>query len=87
MITRLDLSQDAGRFAQHGGLANTGFAQQQDALAGFHQVLDDINGAVNRAPDAAGESNDDPVPVADGGYAVQGALQAGAVIGVKFTDT
>ena len=78
--------QDAGGFAQHGGLADAGLAQQQQALAGFDQVLDDIDGAVDGATDAAGEPDDMPAAVADGGDAVQGAFEPGAVIGVQIAD-
>ncbi len=82
----LALGEDARGFAQHGGLANAGFAEQEQALAGFDQVLDDIDGAVDGATHAAGEPDDMPAAVADGGDAVQGALQAGAVIGIEFAD-
>ena len=86
MITRRDFGQDAGGLAQQGGLAHARAAQDEDALARFDDVLDDVDGAVDGAPDAQRQPDDVPAPVADGGDAVQGALDAGAVVGVEFTD-
>ena len=78
--------QNARGFTQHGGFADARFAQQQNAFAGFHQVLDDIDRAIHGAADAAGETNNGAVAVADGRNAVQGAFEPGAVIGVEFAD-
>jgi hypothetical protein len=66
--------QHTGRFPQHGGLAHAGRPQQQDALARFDQVLDDLDGAVDRPPDAARQPHHFSPPVADGRDAVQRAL-------------
>ena len=82
----LVLRQDAGGFAQHGGLAHAGAPQDQQALAALDQVLDDIGRAVHGAPHPAGQADDVAAPVADGRDAVQGALQAGAVVGVEIAD-
>ena len=55
-------------------------------LPDLDQVLDDVDRAVHRPPDPAGQADDVPAPVADGRDAVQRALQAGAVVGVKIAD-
>src|SRR5581483_9980858 len=43
------LGEDAGHFAQLGGLAATGPTEQQDALAALDDVLDDVYGSVDGA--------------------------------------
>ena len=63
-----------------------GSAQDQEALSGFDQVLDNIDRAIDRPPYPAGEANNVAAPVADGRNAVQGAFQAGAVIRVELAD-
>ena len=64
-------------------LPTPGGPQQQHALAGFDEVLDDVDGAVDRAPHAAGQAHDNVAPVANGRDAMQRALHAGAVVGVE----
>ena len=73
-------------FAQHGGLANARFSQNQDALTGMDQIRDDINRAVNSPTDAAGEPNDFPPPVANRGNAVQCAFHPRPIIRVKIAN-
>ena len=63
-----------------------GLPKNQQALARFNQVLNDINGAVDGPPHTAGEAHDMPAAVANGRDAVQRALQPGAVIRVKISD-
>ena len=58
----------------------------QQALAALDQVLDDIGGAIHRPAHPAGQADDVAAPVADGRNAVQGALQAGAVVGVEIAN-
>jgi hypothetical protein len=52
------LAQDPGGLAQQGRLANARPAQQQDALARLDDILDDIDHAVHRAADTAGQTDD-----------------------------
>ena len=78
--------QDARGLTQQGGLAHARLAEDEDALARFDDVLDDVDGAVDGAPDAQRQPHDVPAPVADGGDAVQCALDAGAVVRVELTD-
>jgi len=80
------IGEDAGDFAQHGGLANAGAAEQEHTLAAENEVFDDADGAVDGAPNAAGDTDDLAPPVADAGDAVEGALDAGAVIEAEFAD-
>ncbi len=83
----LGLGEDTGRLAQEGRLANARPAEQEDGFARFDDVLDDIDGAVDGTADAQGEAHHRAAPVADGRDAMQGALNAGAVVGVKFAGT
>ena len=78
--------QRAGDFAQHGGLAHAGLAEQKDALAGHNQVFDDPYGAVNGAPDAQGEADYLPAAVAYRGYAVERPFDSGAVVLAESAD-
>ena len=80
------VGQDAGDFAQLGGLAPARTAQHQDALAGLDDVADDVDGAVDGAPDAAGQADDLALAVADGRDAVQRPLDAGAVVLAERAD-
>jgi len=80
------LRQGPGGFAQHGGFADAGFSQDENALPGLDQVFDDFNRSVDRPPDTAGEPHHFPAPVADRGDAVERALQASAVIRVEIAD-
>ena len=79
-------AKHTGDFAQHGGLADAGTAQQQDALAGLDEVFDDLDRAEDSPADAAGQADDLALAVADGGDAVQGALDAGAVVVAEAAD-
>ena len=66
--------------AEQGGLADPGPSQQQQRLAAFDDVAQDGDRAEQGAPDPAGQPDDGPGAVADGRDAVQGALDAGAVV-------
>src|SRR4051794_35937142 len=74
----------AGALPQQGGLAHARRAHQQNALARLHEVLDDGDGAVHRPPDAAGEAHHLAPAVAYARYAVEGALDARAVVAAEF---
>src|SRR5690606_27871627 len=80
------IREHPGGFPQHGRLADSGPAKEQDAFAAFDHVPDDVDGAKHGAPDAAGEADDGALAVADRGDAVQGALDAGPVVVAKLTD-
>jgi hypothetical protein len=43
----LRLGQDAGRFAQQGGLAHAGASEDENGLARFDDIFDDIDRTVN----------------------------------------
>ncbi len=80
----LGLRQDARRLAQQGGLAHSRPPQDQHGLAGLDDVLDDVHRAVHGAAHAQRQTHNVGAPVADGGDAVQRALDAGAVVGVEL---
>src|SRR5581483_8620327 len=61
-------------------------AEQQRAPARLHQILDHRDRAVDGAADAADEADRPPGAVADDGDAVQGALDAGAVVAADGAD-
>ncbi len=82
----LGLGQDARRLAQHGRLADARPPEQQHALAAGDDVLDDVDRAVHGPADAAGQSDDARMAVADRRDAVQRAFDAGAVVGVELAD-
>ena len=54
--------------------------------AGLDQVFDDGDGAVDGAADAAGEADHVAPAVADAGDAVEGALDARAVVAAELAD-
>jgi hypothetical protein len=78
--------QNSGYFTQHGGLANSGASKEKQALTFIYKIFDDVDRAVYCAPNTAGQADDVSAPVADGRYAVQGAFQPGAVIGINVTQ-
>ena len=80
------VGQHAGHLAQHRRLADAGAAQQQDALPALDDVADDVDRAEDGPADAAGQADHLAGPIADGGDAVQGALDAGAVVVAEGAD-
>ena len=78
--------EDAGDVAEHGRLADAGLAEQEDALARADDVLDDADGAVDGAAYANGESDDLAGAVPDGRDAMEGAFDAGPVVGPERAD-
>ena len=80
------VSEQARALAQHRGLADAGPSQQKNALAADHDVADDLARAGDRTPDAHGEPGDPARTVADRGHAVEGALDAGAVVVAELAD-
>jgi hypothetical protein len=80
------VGQDAGRLAQHGGLADARASHDQDALPGLHEVIDDLDGAVHGPPDAAGQPDDLAGPVPDRADPVERPLDACAVVVPEQAD-
>src|SRR5690606_4712028 len=78
--------QNARGFAQHRRFANARRAEQEHALAGFDQVLQDRDRTVYRAPDTCRQADYIAPPVANGGNAMQRALHASPVIGGEAAD-
>ena len=60
------IGQDAGRLAQHRGLADSRPAKQQQAFAVADQVLNDFDRAVDCPTHPTRQTDDATVPVADG---------------------
>src|SRR4029453_9649828 len=75
-----------GGLAEHRGLADAGATHDQDRLPGLDEVLDDLDRAVDRAADPAGEADDLAGPVADGADPVERPLDAGAVVVAERPD-
>ena len=80
------VGQHARRLAQQRRLAHPRPPEDEDALARFHQILDDRDRPEDRAPDPAGQPDDHPRPVADGRDAVQRPLDPGAIILAEVPD-
>ena len=80
------VGEHARGLAQHRGLADAGATHDQDRLPGLDEVRDDLDGAVDRAPDPAGQPDDLAAAVADGADAVERPLDAGAVVVAEQAD-
>ena len=80
------VAENAGHFAQQRRLAHAGRPQQQDAFARLDQVADDVDRAIDRPPDAAGQPDNIAGAVADARDAVQRALDTGAVVFAEMPD-
>ncbi len=80
------VSKQARAFAQHRRLADARPPEQQDALAADHDVADDLARPGDRTPDTHREAGDAAGSVADRGNAVEGALDAGAVVVAELPD-
>src|SRR5690606_32550265 len=74
------VGEDAGALAELGRLAHARRAEQQDVAAALDQVADRLDRAEDGAPHAQGEADDPSLAVANGGDAVEGAFDAGAVV-------
>jgi hypothetical protein len=81
----LGFGDDARRFAQQGGLAHARPAEDEHRFARFDNVLNDIDGAIDGAANAQGQTDDGRTPVADGRDPVQRPLDAGAIICIELT--
>ena len=80
------IGKDASDFAEHGGLADAGATEEEDALAAGNEVFDDADGAVDGAAHAAGEADDLAAAVADAGDAMERPFDAGAVVVSEGAD-
>ena len=80
------VGQHAGRLAQHRGLADARAAHDQDRLPGLDEVVDDLDGAVDRPADPAGQPDDLAVAVADRADPVERPLDAGPVVVAERPD-
>ena len=80
------VGQDAGGLAQHRRLADARPAHDQDRLPGLDEVVDDLDRAVDRPADPAGQPDDLAVAVADGADAVERPLDAGPVVVAERAD-
>ena len=80
------VGEDARRLAEHRRLADARPAHDEDRLPGLHEVVDDLDRAVDRATDPAGQPDDLAVAVADGADAVERPLDAGAVVVAERAD-
>ncbi len=63
-----------------------GPAEDQKGLPGLDDVADDVDGAEDRATDAAGQPDDLARSVADGADAVERTLDAGPVVVAEHAD-
>ena len=92
LVARIDdddpllVAEHARGLAQQRRLADAGPPQQQQTAAAHDDVLDDVDHAVDRTADAAGQADHRALAIADGGDAVQGALDAGAVVRAEIAD-
>ncbi len=80
------VGEHPGHLAQHGGLAHSGPAEEQDAAAALDHVADDVDGPEDRATDAAGQAHHLAGAVADGADAMEGPLDPGAVVVAEDAD-
>ena len=80
------VGEDARHLAQHRRLAHAGPPQQEHAAPRLGQVVDDLDRAEHRPPDARGQPDDLAFAVADRRDAVQRPLDARAVVLPKVPD-
>ena len=80
------VGQYPGHLPEHRRLAHARAAQQEDAIAGEDQVLDDLDGAVDGATDAERKPDYLVVAIADCRDTVECALYPGAVVSTEAPD-
>ena len=81
------VGQYSGDLAEHGRLSDAGFSEQKDALAGDDEVFDHADRSVNGASDPQRETDDLSGSIANGRDAVEGSLDACAVVFAEAADT
>src|SRR5690606_23703789 len=72
--------------AQERGLADAWRADDHEALAGLEGAPEGLGYAADEPADADGDADDLVVPVAHGAEAVEGAVDAGAVVRPEALD-
>ena len=80
------VGEDTGDFTQHGGLADAGLAEQEQAGAGFDEIADYLDSPVDGPASPAGEADDLAAAIAKGGYAVECVFDSGAIIVAEGAD-
>ena len=80
------IGEHAGGLAEHRGLADARAAHDEDRLPGLDEVVDDLDRAVDGAPDPAGQTDDLPVPVPDRADPMERSLDAGPVVVPERAD-
>src|SRR5205085_7402639 len=80
------IGQHAGGLAQQSRLSNAWAAHHQDAAPRLDNVANDGDGAEYGAADAAGDADNAPLTVANGGDAMQRALDASAIVVAEGAD-
>src|SRR5579862_6356347 len=80
------IGQHAGRLAQQRGFADARPTHHQDAAPGFDDVANDGDRAEYGTTDPAGYADDPTLSIANRGDAVQGALDAGAIVVAEDAD-
>jgi hypothetical protein len=80
------LGENTSHLAQHGRLAHTGTAKQEDAVTLGHNILNHVNGAINGTADAQRQANHLPTPVPNTGDTVERAGNTGSVVVVKVAN-
>ena len=80
------VGEDPGGFPEHRRLADPGATHDEDRLPGLHEVVDDVDRAVDGPPDAAREADDLPGPVPDRADPVERPLDAGPVVVAERAD-
>ena len=78
--------QHARALAEHRGLADAGTPEQAHRLAAAQDVEQDVDRAVNRASDAARQTDDLAGAIANRADAVERLLDAGAIVGAEGRD-
>ena len=80
------VGENPRHLAQLGGFSDPRPPQDQQALAGFDQIAQQFDPAEHRPSHAQGQADDVTLAVAYSRNAVQGPLDAGAVVPAEFTD-
>lgn len=79
--------QDPRALSQQRRLSNPGAAQQQDALPGLDHVPENVHCAVDGSTHTAGQSDNHIPSIPNAGNAMQGSLDAGAIVLRERADT
>ena len=80
------IGEHAGGLAEHRRLADARPAHDQDRLPGLDEVVDDLDRAVDRPSDPAGQPDDLAVPIADGADPMERSLDPRPVVVAERAD-